>query len=178
MMYQVCDSVVNLPEIGVDGLRESDDRSGRVPDFQWMELRETMRFPVREKMKTNDKYGGVPPPPGCIYEGTLTKKMLLSLPEGAILLSNCFNYDRTPAHMGVMPPKAQMEKSVNNVINIDGTRSDRGEHAPLSSREAIWGSFRKLRLTGRKCYAFKDRASAKNWLESIGSCFPVTAARG
>lgn len=141
-------------------------------------LEKHMGFRGRSKMENMATFGGVPPPPGCIYEGTLTKKMLMSLPEGSILLSNCFNHDRTPAHMRVMPPKGQMEKSVHNVINIDGTPSDRGKSALMSSREAIWSGFRELRLTGRKCYAFKDRASAKNWLESIGSCFPVTAARG
>lgn len=128
-------------------------------------------------MEKTETYGGVPPPPGCLYRGTLTKRMLMSVPEGSIIVSNIFTHDRIPAHFRVVPPKGQMENPAHNVINIDGTSSDRGKHEQISSREAVWRSFRKRNLTGRMCWAFKDRVSAKDWLERIGSCLPVTAAR-
>lgn len=129
-------------------------------------------------MEYRVEFGGVPPPPGCIYEGTLTKKMLMSLPEGSILLGNGFNMDWTPGLIRVLPPVGQMELAAGNVVNIDGTKRVTASAKPITSREAMWIGIKRSRWNGLKCYAFKDRNSAKNWVESIGRRFPIVAARG
>lgn len=122
------------------------------------------------------KYGVVPPPPGCLYEGALTKKALMSFPAGSVLVGNCFTHGWMPALIRVMPPENQMEEVRNNVVQLAGTREDRAPSKMISSRELIWTMVKRGRWNGLKCYVFCDRQSAKRWVESIGGRFPVVAA--
>ncbi len=127
-------------------------------------------------MERSVEFGGVPPPAGCIYEGTLTKKALLAFPAGSILVGNGFTGARMPSLIRVIPPVDQKEAVENNVIKIGGAKDERSARKLISSRELIWTMVKRGRWNGLKCYVFRDRESAKRWVESVGGRFPVASA--
>lgn len=67
-----------------------------------------------------------------IYAGKMTKRALLSLPEGSVLMSNTVNPDHSP------------------------TLTE--EIGPLGAREVLWQKLKKDGSAGRRCYVFANCA--------------------
>jgi hypothetical protein len=78
--------------------------------------------------------------PRPIFEGRLSKKILLSLPEGSVLMSNGVNTDLTP--------------QIVEELATDGLR------------EELWNHLRSAGLTGTKFYVFENMAHLRLHLES------------
>ena len=84
-----------------------------------------------------------------IFQGTLTKKVLLTLPTGAFLMSNCFDFAGAPL-VAEFVPDAQF-------------------------REGYWRTLKSRSVTGRKAHVFacaEDYAAYMDYLYSLPGAPP------
>lgn len=128
-------------------------------------------------MVGSEEYGGRYVPPGCIYDGPLTKCALFSFPYGSVLLANSFDPDSTKRIFSVVPLDGHMVSVRCNVINLDGTVLACEEQKKVNARELLWNGIRNRRRQGRNCLVFRDLRSARHWLARSGACMPVIGVR-
>lgn len=75
-----------------------------------------------------------------IFAGNMTRKALMSLPEGSVLMSNGVNPDFTP-------------------ILAE-------ELGPVDTREQVWAKLKEIGYAGKRCYVFGDWAGYREHLAS------------
>lgn len=128
-------------------------------------------------MVGSEEYGGRYVPPGCIYDGPLTKCALFSFPYGSVLLANSFDPDSTKRIFSVVPLDGHMVSVRCNVINLDGTVLAWGEQKKVNAREMLWGFIKSRHRHGLKCMVFRDLRSARHWLRRMGACMPAVGVQ-
>jgi hypothetical protein len=84
-----------------------------------------------------------------IFAGSMTKKQLLSLPTGCILVANG--------------------------VNPDFSTVLAAEVGPPETREGVWAQLRNVGYAGKRCYVFRSWAGYRVHFSSRSICTPALA---
>jgi hypothetical protein len=84
-----------------------------------------------------------------IFAGSMTKKQLLSLPTGCVLVANGVNSDFSPVLAA--------------------------EVGPPDAREGVWAQLRNVGYAGKRCYVFGNWAGYRAHFSSRSICTPALA---